>query len=246
MSIFSTRARHRAPSRSTRRLLGLGAVGAVIVAPLAGVGAAQAADGSTWDALAGCESGGNWSINTGNGYYGGLQFSQGTWEAHGGGEYAGRADQASRSQQIAIAERVLSTQGWGAWPACSAKLGLSGGGGGDAGAWEQEASSSSSSGSQESSGSTSSSGPAESSGSPEASHSAESSRGEQRSAPAAPESVPHDPEGRHYEVVAGDTLDKIAHAQDVEGWQLLFALNTDVLSDPDQIVPGQVLHLDRG
>jgi LysM repeat protein len=78
-------------------------------------------DGSVWDQLAQCESGGNWSINTGNGYSGGLQFSPGTWRAHGG---AGDASQASREQQIAVAQSVQASQGWGAWPACSAKLGL--------------------------------------------------------------------------------------------------------------------------
>lgn len=82
------------------------------------------ASGDVWDRLARCEAGGNWAINTGNGYYGGLQFTAGTWTRHGGGAYAARADLASREQQIDIAQRVLATQGWGAWPACSAKLGL--------------------------------------------------------------------------------------------------------------------------
>jgi hypothetical protein len=89
-------------------------------------GAAEAAPASTWDRLAGCESGGNWSINTGNGFYGGLQFTASTWRAFGGTAYASRADLASRSQQIAVAQRVLAVQGWKAWPACSAKLHLSG------------------------------------------------------------------------------------------------------------------------
>ena len=80
---------------------------------------------STWDALAQCESGGNWSINTGNGYSGGLQFSPTTWAAYGG---TGSAADASREQQIAVAEQVQASQGWGAWPSCSAQLGLSGSG----------------------------------------------------------------------------------------------------------------------
>jgi nucleoid-associated protein YgaU len=87
---------------------------------------AGAAPGSTWDRLAACESGGNWSTNTGNGFYGGLQFTASTWRAYGGAAYAARADLASRSAQIAVAERVLAGQGWGAWPACSVNLGLSG------------------------------------------------------------------------------------------------------------------------
>lgn len=86
--------------------------------------AATAAPDSDWDALAQCESGGDWHINTGNGYHGGLQFNAGTWTAHGGGEFAPTADQATREQQIVVAERVLASQGWGAWPACSASLGL--------------------------------------------------------------------------------------------------------------------------
>lgn len=86
---------------------------------------ANYASGSTvWDELAECESGGNWAINTGNGYYGGLQFSASTWSAYGGGAYASTADQATREQQIAIAEKVQNAQGWGAWPSCAAELGL--------------------------------------------------------------------------------------------------------------------------
>lgn len=82
------------------------------------------ASGSVWDSLAQCESGGNWAINTGNGYYGGLQFNPGTWNAYGGQQYAATADQATREQQIAIAEKVQAAQGWGAWPACTASLGI--------------------------------------------------------------------------------------------------------------------------
>ena len=84
-----------------------------------------ATGGSVWDQLAQCESGGNWSINTENGYYGGVQFSYSTWLAMGGGQYAERADLASREQQIVIAERTLASGGWGQWPQCSAELGLS-------------------------------------------------------------------------------------------------------------------------
>jgi uncharacterized protein YabE (DUF348 family) len=83
-----------------------------------------ASGGTVWDSLAQCESGGNWAINTGNGYYGGLQFSYDTWLAYGGGAYASTANLASREQQIAIAEKVLAAAGWGSWPACSASLGL--------------------------------------------------------------------------------------------------------------------------
>jgi resuscitation-promoting factor RpfA len=126
MSAYS--GRHRTPSsplRPARVLAGITTAGAVAAAPLVLAGPAQAASGSTWDRLARCESSGNWSINTGNGYYGGLQFSPSTWRAFGGGAYASTANRASRSEQIRIAEKVLDAQGWGAWPACSRKLGLS-------------------------------------------------------------------------------------------------------------------------
>jgi hypothetical protein len=84
------------------------------------------AGGTIWDRLAGCESGHDWHINTGNGYYGGLQFDYGTWLRNGGGKYAQRADYATREQQIEIAIVTQRRQGWGAWPSCSLKLGLRG------------------------------------------------------------------------------------------------------------------------
>ncbi len=95
----------------------------VVVGLLVPVKAADAATRSTWDAIAQCESGGNWSINTGNGYYGGLQFTASTWRAHGG---AGSAAGASRAEQIRIGMRVVASQGWGAWGGCAARLGLRG------------------------------------------------------------------------------------------------------------------------
>ena len=97
----------------------ISALGAVMVAT-----PADAASLSSWKRLAQCESGGRWHINTGNGYYGGLQFSSGTWRAFGGGRYASNAHHASRTQQIRIAEKVRRVQGWGAWPVCSRKAGL--------------------------------------------------------------------------------------------------------------------------
>ena len=89
-----------------------------------GAAAPAVAGGSVWDSIAQCESGGNWAINTGNGYYGGLQFAASTWSAYGGGQYAPTANLATREQQIAIAQKVQAAQGWGAWPACTARLGL--------------------------------------------------------------------------------------------------------------------------
>ena len=89
-----------------------------------GAAAPAVASGSVWDSLAQCESGGNWAINTDNGFYGGLQFTPSTWAGHGGTAYAPSANLATREQQIAIAERVQASQGWGAWPACTARLGI--------------------------------------------------------------------------------------------------------------------------
>ena len=86
--------------------------------------APSVANGSVWDSLAQCEAGGNWAINTGNGFSGGLQFAPSTWLAYGGGQYAPQAHLATREQQIAVASKVQAGQGWGAWPACTAKLGL--------------------------------------------------------------------------------------------------------------------------
>ncbi|WP_405579842.1 transglycosylase family protein [Streptomyces sp. NBC_01190] len=103
--------------------------GVAVLAPLAVLataGGASAADSAVWDRIARCESGGNWHINTGNGYYGGLQFSAGTWRAYGGGAYASTADRASREQQIAIATKVQHASGWGAWPVCARKAGAYG------------------------------------------------------------------------------------------------------------------------
>jgi hypothetical protein len=85
---------------------------------------ADAAKVHTWERLAMCEATKRWHINTGNGYYGGLQFSYDTWRGYGGGKFAGRADLATKRQQIRIAQRVLKHQGWNAWPGCSSNLGL--------------------------------------------------------------------------------------------------------------------------
>jgi resuscitation-promoting factor RpfA len=121
------RGRHRAPSNTGRIIARTALAGAVAGAPLVAVApAANAATDATWDRVAQCESGGNWSINTGNGFSGGLQFTPSTWRAFGGGAYAPMAHRASRAQQIVVAERVLAGQGWGAWPVCSRKAGATG------------------------------------------------------------------------------------------------------------------------
>lgn len=114
---------------SKRKPVAVGAAGATVAAALAlSSPEASAAPVSVWDAVAACESSGNWHINTGNGYYGGLQFTQSTWAAYGGTKYAARADLATKREQILTAEKVLKEQGPGAWPVCSRRAGLTRGG----------------------------------------------------------------------------------------------------------------------
>jgi nucleoid-associated protein YgaU len=197
--------------------------GAALLAPLgllAATGNAAAADGGVWDRIAQCESGGNWHINTGNGYYGGLQFSASTWRGYGGTAYAPTADQATRSQQIAVATKVQQAQGWGAWPTCSARAGATGS--------APAAGSASGSGSGSGSGSTSGSATTKSAPSKTPERSGNTSRGSSRG---------------DYTVRAGDTLSGIA-ARHGTTWQQLYAANKAVVGgDPDLIVPGQRLEL---
>ena len=120
--LFSGKGKHRRPSRTTRVAALAGVTGVAIAAPLMAAGNASAATASEWDAVAQCESGGNWSINTGNGYYGGLQFNLQTWQAYGG---SGLPSENSRETQIAIATKVRDANGgYGSWPHCSQQLGL--------------------------------------------------------------------------------------------------------------------------
>ncbi|MFF5899488.1 transglycosylase family protein [Streptomyces argenteolus] len=120
----SATGRHRRPRQAPAIVVAAGVTGSAIAIPLLGAGGAQAAEATTWDRVAECESGGMWSADLGNGYYGGLQFSQDTWSAYGGTDYAPRADLASRSQQIAVAEKVLDDKGPQAWPSCAVISGL--------------------------------------------------------------------------------------------------------------------------
>jgi nucleoid-associated protein YgaU len=238
--------RHREPSRVRVLALRGATVGVVAgAAALALAGPASAAPDSTWDAVAQCESSGNWAINTGNGYYGGLQFSQSTWNAYGGQQYAARADQATREEQIAVAEKTLAGQGWGAWSCAYA-----GGGEGPtqrtvssndpgpaAPAASAPAAASSASASSDSSAATGS----QSTGRADRSRNRDSSAG---STAAAPASAPAGAADGSYTVVSGDTLSTIAGANGVAGgWQALFQANSDIISDADLIYPGQVLRL---
>ncbi|MFI8370484.1 transglycosylase family protein [Streptomyces sp. NPDC085466] len=246
--LFSGTGKRRRPSKATRVVALVGVTGAAVAAPLMAAGTASAATASEWDRVAQCESGGNWSINTGNGYYGGLQFSASTWAAFGGTAYAPTADQASKSQQIAIAEKVLAGQGKGAWPSCGVGLSSASYDGGSAEAAPQQQSTRQQSAPKQS---TQQSAPKRSAEQP-------ANRSEQRQAPkaqAAPQAAAKKtvttPTGKkvkkgdgEYKVVAGDTLSKIATAQGVDGgWAELFELNKDVVENADLIYPGQQLHL---
>ncbi|MET7359026.1 transglycosylase family protein [Streptomyces sp. NPDC005562] len=126
--MLSGHGRHRRPRQAPALIVAAGVTGSAIAIPLLAATSASAADTATWDKLAQCESGGAWSADPGNGYYGGLQLSQDTWEAHGGLEFAPSADQASKSQQIAVAEKVLDAKGTDAWPSCAPIAGLTDGG----------------------------------------------------------------------------------------------------------------------
>ncbi|MFF4834564.1 transglycosylase family protein [Streptomyces sp. NPDC001315] len=123
--MLSGNGRHRRPRQAPALLVAAGVAGSAIAIPLLGAGGASAAEGTTWDHVAECETGGSWSANTGNGYYGGLHLSQADWEKYGGLDYASRADLASRSQQIAVAEKILADQGVEVWSTCGLLSGLS-------------------------------------------------------------------------------------------------------------------------
>ncbi|MFI2379609.1 transglycosylase family protein [Streptomyces sp. NPDC018964] len=242
--LFSGKGKHRRPSKATRAIAVAGVTSAAVAAPLMAAGSASAATASEWDAVAQCESGGNWSINTGNGYYGGLQFSASTWAAYGGTQYASTADRASKAQQIEIAEKVLAGQGKGAWPVCGTGL---------SNASYAGSSSNDSSQGQD----TGSTGTREAER--KASRSAErpaaeqktEQRAEKKAEPKAEEKTVTTPTGQkvekgdgEYKVVKGDTLSSIAAEHDVEGgWAELFELNDDIVDDADLIYPGQQLHL---
>ena len=119
---FPTHPARRRPLR--RAIVGTTLLATTASAAVIGLATGAGASETVWDRVAQCESGGNWAINTGNGYYGGLQFSSSTWKGFGGQRYASTANLASKSQQIEIAQAVLRVQGPGAWPVCSVRAGL--------------------------------------------------------------------------------------------------------------------------
>ncbi|MEU6014217.1 transglycosylase family protein [Streptomyces sp. NPDC047515] len=217
--------RHRRyqPSRLNRASLTVTAGGAGIALPLIAAASAGAASTDVWEKVAACESTGNWHINSGNGYFGGLQFTRSTWAAYGGTVYAPRADLATKGQQIAVAEQVLEGQGPGAWPRCSTRAGLTSGGA----ALDISPQS-------------------ERTGHAKVPGKATAGRPETKrtSATATPTTVPGKRE--MYTVARGDSLSAIAATEHVRGgWQHLYATNREVVGDdPDLILPGQRLSLD--
>ncbi|WP_405713370.1 MULTISPECIES: transglycosylase family protein [unclassified Streptomyces] len=255
--LLSSKGKHRRPSKAVRIATLAGVAGAAVAVPLMGATGASAASVATWDAVAQCESGGNWSINTGNGYYGGLQFSQSSWAAAGGTQYAARADLATKAQQIATAEKLLDMQGPGAW-GCAGAGGLTNDGV-DPGVNTGSSSNSSSNSTASSSASEQQSAPAapKQQAQPKPAERTEApaaSRSERSAAPQAEsKKTVTTPTGEkvkkgdgEYKVVSGDSLSEIAADHKVKGgWQKLFDLNKDIVKDADLIYPGQQLHLTK-
>jgi nucleoid-associated protein YgaU len=204
---------------------------------LSAASANAAVPGSTstnvWDSLAQCESSGNWATNTGNGYAGGLQFSPSTWAAHGG---TGSAANASREQQIAVAQRVQANQGWGAWPACAAKLGLSGG----AAAPQTAPAARTPAPAQAPAAKV----PAKVPAAKAPAQATVRQAAPKAAAPAGRHAAAVPLSGKTYTVQSGDTLSKVAAQLNIAGgWQQLADANTATISNPNLVFPGQVLQL---
>lgn len=241
---------------SIRRTAAALAIGGAVAATMS-MPAANAVDGATWDALAQCESGGNWSINTGNGFYGGLQFTQQSWNGVG---MSGSPATASRAQQIEAGERLLAIQGWGAWPACSAKLGLYGKTGAAPTYTEPTTTVAAQSQTQQTytapAAQAAPAAPAAQAApaaveapaaapvapaAPAVEAPAAAPAVEAPAAPAAPAAAPKAAAGT-YTVVPGDSLSLIAAKLGVAGgYQAIAAANTDIIYNVDLIFPGQVL-----
>ena len=231
-------------TKTFKKILGGGMAAATLAGGALVAQAPAAFAQSDWDRLAECESNGNWSINTGNGYYGGLQFSQSSWQAAGG---SGMPHQASKAEQIRVAENLHSMQGWGAWPSCSAQLGLSGqpSGGGAAPAPAQEAPAQEAPVQQA---------PAEQAPAEQAPvQQAPVQEAPVQEAPAQDIPEPTEPEaapeadvevsGETYTIQEGDSLTKIADALGIADWQDLWGANADQIQDPNTIFVGDELKL---
>ena len=222
---------------SIRRTAAALAIGGAVAATMS-MPAANAVDGATWDALAQCESGGNWSINTGNGFYGGLQFTQQSWNGVG---MSGSPVTASRAQQIEAGERLLAIQGWGAWPACSAKLGLYGKTGA-APTYTEPTTVAVQSQTQRTYTAPAAQAAPAAPAVQAAPAAAEAPAAPAVEAPAAPVAVAPKAAAGTYTVVPGDSLSLIAAKLGVAGgYQAIAAANTDIIYNVDLIFPGQVL-----
>ncbi|MFD8998130.1 transglycosylase family protein [Streptomyces abikoensis] len=246
-----SKGKHRRPSKAVRIVTLAGVTGAAVAAPLMVATSANAASVSTWDKVAECESSGNWHINTGNGYYGGLQFSQSSWKAAGGGQYAPRADLATKSQQIATAERLLAMQGPGAW-GCAGYGGLTSGGAkanvdtDDSDGYVAKKSTKSASGAYGKAQSHADRSKRQAAPQQHSSKAVQQSDDSDDEAPAPKQTAPRTVQkgDGEYQVKAGDTLATIAVSQKVQGgWQKLHELNKKIVPDADVIFPGQQLHL---
>ena len=222
-------------SKITKRIVGAGAA----VALGAGIGLATAApaQADVWDRVAECESSGNWNINTGNGFYGGLQFTQQTWEGYGG---SGNPANASKSEQIRVAKKVLAGQGPGAWPVCSVEAGLTRSNGG-------ATSGSSDNGSSQSSSNENNYSSNQSNGSNNSSESYEPKHSNGNYSSESQYSLPkhsYEGSGEYVTVQSGDTLAKIADRHNVEGgWEALWSINQDSISNPDVIMAGAEIEI---
>ena len=230
---------------SIRRTAAALAIGGAVAATMS-MPAANAVDGATWDALAQCESGGNWSINTGNGFYGGLQFTQQSWNGVG---MSGSPATATRAQQIEAGERLLAIQGWGAWPACSAKLGLYGKTGAAPTYTEPTTTVAAQSQTQQTytapAAQVAPAAPAAQAApvAVEAPAAAPAAPAVEAPVAAAPVAAPKAAAGT-YTVVPGDSLSLIASKLGVAGgYQAIAAANTDIIYNVDLIFPGQVLNI---
>ncbi|MEU8583386.1 transglycosylase family protein [Streptomyces abikoensis] len=246
-----SKGKHRRPSKAVRIVTLAGVTGVAVAAPLMVATSANAASVSTWDKVADCESSGNWHINTGNGYYGGLQFSNSSWKAAGGTQYAPRADLATKSQQIATAERLLAMQGPGAW-GCASAGGLTSGGAkanvdtDDSDGYVAKKSTKSASGAYGKAQSHADRSKRQAAPQQHSSKAVQQSDDSDDEAPAPKQTAPRTVQkgDGEYQVKAGDTLATIAVSQKVQGgWQKLHELNKKIVPDADVIFPGQQLHL---
>ncbi|HTJ69200.1 MAG TPA: transglycosylase family protein [Actinospica sp.] len=219
----------------TRRAVATAAIaGAAIAVPVVMAGSASA-DSVNWSAIANCESSGDWAANTGNGFYGGLQFTESTWLAYGGGSYAQYPYEASEADQITVAEAVLAGQGIGAWPVCGAYAGSGSSYSGTNTSGSSSSDSSSSSSSDSSSSDSSSSSSDNSSSSSDASTTSSTDTSSSSSSSSASGS---------YTVQSGDTLSQIAAKEGISDWHTLYNNNESTIgSNPNLIYPGQVLNL---